>query len=121
MKDDVRAAREEHLARLAALGGGDEGHARSRYDERLYALDRGDDLPPGVVSLLRVELLVERAVQCGDALADGRGGRWVVAEVVDDVAAEVELAGDGARGAVWLMKLRAEAPRAGKKAAKRRG
>ena len=119
MKDDVRAAREEHLACLAALGA-DEGDARSRHDEGLYALDRGDDLPPGVVSLLRVELLVERAVAKGDALADGGGGRWVVAEVADDVGAEVELAGEGGGGAVWLMKLRPEAPRAGKKVAKKR-
>jgi glycine cleavage system H lipoate-binding protein len=44
----------------------------------------------------------------------------VVAEVADDVAAEVELAGEGAGGAVWLMKLRPEAPRAGKKATTKR-
>ncbi len=108
MKDDVRAAQEELLAGLAALGA-DEGDARWRYDDRLYALDRGDDLPPGVASSAGIELLVERDVVCGDTLADGRGGRWVVAEVTDDVASEVELAGEGASGALYLMKLRPEA------------
>jgi len=117
MKDDVRAAQEEHLAGFAALGT-DEGDARWRYDERLYALDRGDDLPPGVASRACLELLVERDVVSGDTLADGRGGRWVVAEVTDDVASEVELAGEGAGGAVYLMKLRPEATK--KPAAKKK-
>jgi hypothetical protein len=89
-----------------------------RYREAAEWLDRGDELPPGVVSLARIELLEERAVRCGDVLADGQGGRWTVREVSDAAGAEVELAGDGTGGVVYLMRLRAEEPAARKSARK---
>jgi DNA-directed RNA polymerase beta subunit len=109
MKDDLRAAQEELAACLAATESTDDA-LHWRYDELRQRLDRGDDLAPGVIRVVRVELLVARDAERGVVLADGRGGRWVVADVADDVAAEVELPGDGDGGEVYLMKLRPEAP-----------
>lgn len=117
MQADVEAERDECVASLDA----DDPRRDDvywRYREAAEWLDRGDELPPGVVSLARIELLEERAVRCGDVLADGQGGRWTVREVSDAAGAEVELAGDGAGGVVYLMRLRAEEPAARKSARK---
>ncbi len=111
MKRALEAERDAHLATLTAQGA-DEAQresVRARYDDKLYALDRGDDLPPGVVGRTRLALREERAVQCGDVLADGEGRRWTVCEVGAVEGAEVELAGHGTARDVYLMKLRAEA------------
>lgn len=121
MRADVEAERDECIAALEALGADEQARdaAHWRYREAAEWLDRGDELPPGVVSLARIELLEERAVRPGDVLADGQGGRWTVREVGDAVGAEVELAGDGAGGEAYLMRLRAEETRAAKKPARK--
>jgi len=121
MKDDLRAMAEEHGACLDALGvtedDGRVADARARYEELLWQTDRGDELAPGVITLVRVALLVEREVARGDTLADGVGGRWVVAEVTDGGTAEVELPDAG--GEAYLMKLRPEAARPAKPRARK--
>ncbi|MFO0606923.1 MAG: hypothetical protein U0324_27370 [Polyangiales bacterium] len=121
MRADVEAERDECIAALEALGADELARdaAHWRYREAAEWLDRGDELPPGVVSLARIELLEERAVRCGDVLADGQGGRWTVREVGDAAGAEVELAGEGTGGEAYLMRLRADEAPAAKKPARK--
>jgi len=125
LKDDLGAALDEHLACLVALGvaydDGQVWEVRAVFDELRQKLDRGDELAPGVIGVVRAELLVARDVARGDVLADGRGGRWVVADVADSLGAEVELAGEGAPGEAYLMRLRPAVERAATtKAARKR-
>lgn len=123
MRGDLEAERDELLALLAAQGA-DEARrdaARRRLDDGADAFDRGDDLPPGVVGRTRITLLEERAVHCGDVLADGRGARWSVVDTNARTDAEVELAGAGASGAMYLLSLGARPVAARKRRARPRG
>jgi DNA-directed RNA polymerase subunit beta len=52
------------------------------YDERIGRLKRGDELPPGVIKLVRVYIAMKRKLQVGDKVAGRHGNKGVVARVL---------------------------------------
>ena len=52
------------------------------YDEKIGRLKRGDELPPGVIKLVRVYLAMKRKMQVGDKIAGRHGNKGVVARVL---------------------------------------
>ncbi len=52
------------------------------YDEKIGRLKRGDELPPGVIKLVRVYIAMKRKLQVGDKIAGRHGNKGVVARVL---------------------------------------
>jgi DNA-directed RNA polymerase subunit beta len=52
------------------------------YDEKVGRLKRGDELPPGVLKLVKVYVAMKRKLQVGDKMAGRHGNKGVVARVL---------------------------------------
>ncbi len=56
----------------------------STYDEKIGRLKRGDDLPPGVVKLVKVYVAMKRKLSVGDKMAGRHGNKGVVSRIVPE-------------------------------------
>ncbi len=54
----------------------------SRYDELIERLKKGDELPPGVMKVVKVYIAMKRKIQIGDKMAGRHGNKGVVAMVM---------------------------------------
>jgi DNA-directed RNA polymerase subunit beta len=50
----------------------------SRFEDKVEKLQRGDDLPPGVMKMVKVFVAVKRKLQPGDKMAGRHGNKGVV-------------------------------------------
>jgi DNA-directed RNA polymerase subunit beta len=53
-----------------------------RFDDKVEKVRRGDDLPPGVMKMVKVFIAVKRKLQPGDKMAGRHGNKGVVSKVV---------------------------------------
>jgi DNA-directed RNA polymerase subunit beta len=53
-----------------------------RFDDKVEKVRRGDDLPPGVMKMVKVFVAVKRKLQPGDKMAGRHGNKGVVSKVV---------------------------------------
>jgi DNA-directed RNA polymerase subunit beta len=54
------------------------------YDEKVGRLKRGDELPPGVIKLVKVYVAMKRKIQVGDKMAGRHGNKGVVSRVLPE-------------------------------------
>lgn len=54
------------------------------YDEKVGRLRRGDELPPGVIKLVKVYIAMKRKIQVGDKMAGRHGNKGVVSRVLPE-------------------------------------
>jgi DNA-directed RNA polymerase subunit beta len=54
------------------------------YDEKVGRLKRGDELPPGVIKLVKVYISMKRKIQVGDKMAGRHGNKGVVSRVLPE-------------------------------------
>jgi DNA-directed RNA polymerase subunit beta len=78
LKDAERMAEIEGLKRQL-----DEGNARlqQRFDNKVEKLQRGDELPPGVLKMVKVFVAVKRKLQPGDKMAGRHGNKGVISKI----------------------------------------
>jgi len=57
---------------------------QNRFEDKVEKVRRGDDLPPGVMKMVKVFLAVKRKLQPGDKMAGRHGNKGVVSKVVPD-------------------------------------
>jgi DNA-directed RNA polymerase subunit beta len=62
---------EESIARL-----------QGRFDNKVEKLQRGDELPPGVMKIVKVFVAVKRKLQPGDKMAGRHGNKGVISKIV---------------------------------------
>jgi DNA-directed RNA polymerase subunit beta len=55
---------------------------QERFDSKVEKLQRGDELPPGVMKMVKVFIAVKRKLQPGDKMAGRHGNKGVVSKVV---------------------------------------
>ena len=55
---------------------------QERFDSKVEKLQRGDELPPGVMKMVKVFVAVKRKLQPGDKMAGRHGNKGVVSKVV---------------------------------------
>ena len=55
---------------------------QARFDSKVEKLQRGDELPPGVMKMVKVFVAVKRKLQPGDKMAGRHGNKGVVSRVV---------------------------------------
>ncbi len=79
VQDDAVMAEIETLKREfdAAIG-----RLQARFDSKVEKLQRGDELPPGVMKMVKVFIAVKRKLQPGDKMAGRHGNKGVVSRVV---------------------------------------
>jgi DNA-directed RNA polymerase subunit beta len=53
-----------------------------RFDDKVEKIRRGDDLPPGVMKMVKVFVAVKRKLQPGDKMAGRHGNKGVISKVV---------------------------------------
>tara|TARA_Y200000002_G_scaffold348427_1_gene324367 strand:- start:1100 stop:2419 length:1320 start_codon:yes stop_codon:yes gene_type:complete len=55
---------------------------QERYEDKVEKVRRGDDLPPGVMKMVKVFVAVKRKLQPGDKMAGRHGNKGVISKVV---------------------------------------
>ncbi|GGD98970.1 DNA-directed RNA polymerase subunit beta [Gemmobacter megaterium] len=71
---DVEALNDQYNAQKRAL--------EHRFEDKVEKVRRGDDLPPGVMKMVKVFVAVKRKLQPGDKMAGRHGNKGVVSKVV---------------------------------------
>jgi DNA-directed RNA polymerase subunit beta len=56
----------------------------NRFIDKVEKLQRGDELPPGVMKMVKVFVAVKRKIQPGDKMAGRHGNKGVVSRIVPD-------------------------------------
>ncbi len=76
---------EADAAQIEALNSQFEAQKRAlthRFEDKVEKVRRGDDLPPGVMKMVKVFIAVKRKLQPGDKMAGRHGNKGVVSRVV---------------------------------------
>ncbi|MGC8554256.1 MAG: DNA-directed RNA polymerase subunit beta [Candidatus Acidulodesulfobacterium sp.] len=55
---------------------------KSYYDEKIERLQRGDELPPGVLKTIKVYIAIKRRLSVGDKMAGRHGNKGVVSRIL---------------------------------------
>ncbi len=55
---------------------------RRRFEERVSRLEEGDDLPPGVIKMVKVYVAIKRRLSVGDKMAGRHGNKGVISTIV---------------------------------------
>ena len=82
---DVEALHDQYEAQKRALD--------HRFEDKVEKVRRGDDLPPGVMKMVKVFVAVKRKLQPGDKMAGRHGNKGVVSKVVP--VEDMPFLGDG--------------------------
>ncbi|MCQ9155901.1 DNA-directed RNA polymerase subunit beta [Acidomonas methanolica] len=71
---EIETIRREYDASVARI--------QARFESKVEKLQRGDELPPGVMKMVKVFVAVKRKLQPGDKMAGRHGNKGVVSRVV---------------------------------------
>ena len=55
---------------------------QARFEDKVEKLQRGDELPPGVMKMVKVFVAVKRKLQPGDKMAGRHGNKGVISRIV---------------------------------------
>ena len=75
---------EEQLEQLAAKREEDVFNIEQQYSEKIAKLTKGDELPPGVIKLVKVYLAIKRKLSVGDKMAGRHGNKGVVSRLLPE-------------------------------------
>ena len=82
---DIALKNEKAMAEVEAIGRQyDEAKKRleGRFVDKVDKLQRGDELPPGVMKMVKVFVAVKRKIQPGDKMAGRHGNKGVISQIV---------------------------------------
>jgi DNA-directed RNA polymerase subunit beta len=57
---------------------------KMHYDERISRLKKGDELPPGVIKLVKVYVAIKRKLSVGDKMAGRHGNKGVLSRILPE-------------------------------------
>ena len=80
----IELADEAEQAEVEALKSSFDGSLReleARFNDKVEKIQRGDDLPPGVMKVVKVFLAVKRKLQPGDKMAGRHGNKGVISKI----------------------------------------
>jgi len=77
-------AEQEKVDRIEAFAKEQIDILQMNYDERVGRLKRGDELPPGVVKMVKVFVAMKRKIQVGDKMAGRHGNKGVVSVILPE-------------------------------------
>ena len=56
--------------------------AREHFEDKVAKVEKGDELPPGVIKIVKVSVAIKRKIQVGDKMAGRHGNKGVVSQVL---------------------------------------
>ncbi|MGQ3031142.1 MAG: DNA-directed RNA polymerase subunit beta, partial [Ferrovibrionaceae bacterium] len=74
--DDLEALKKQYDTAMARL--------QARFENKVEKLQRGDELPPGVMKMVKVFVAVKRKLQPGDKMAGRHGNKGVVSRILPE-------------------------------------
>ncbi len=86
-------AEAQEVEALNALYDQQKRQLQARFDDKVEKVRRGDDLPPGVMKMVKVFVAVKRKLQAGDKMAGRHGNKGVISKVVPEE--DMPFLGDG--------------------------
>ncbi|MBE0599015.1 MAG: DNA-directed RNA polymerase subunit beta, partial [Desulfuromonadales bacterium] len=75
---------EEKVANLFARLAEREELIRNVFDDKIEKLKRGDDLPPGVIKMVKVYIAIKRKLSVGDKMAGRHGNKGVLSRILPE-------------------------------------
>src|SRR6185369_2060748 len=75
---------EEKIAQLAAQFQEDINAIELLYRDKISKLTKGDELPPGVIKMVKVYVAIKRKLSVGDKMAGRHGNKGVVSRVLPE-------------------------------------
>ncbi len=75
---------EEKLEQLAARLAEDVAAIEALYRDKISKLTKGDELPPGVIKMVKVYVAIKRKLSVGDKMAGRHGNKGVVSRVLPE-------------------------------------
>ena len=75
-------ARQADIEALRGQFDGAEGNLNARFEDKIEKLQRGDELAPGVLKMVKVFVAVKRKLQPGDKMAGRHGNKGVISRIV---------------------------------------
>jgi len=73
---DVEALKKQYDTAMARI--------QARFDSKVEKLQRGDELPPGVMKMVKVFVAVKRKLQPGDKMAGRHGNKGVISRIMPE-------------------------------------
>ncbi|MEI8183022.1 MAG: DNA-directed RNA polymerase subunit beta [Desulfomonile sp.] len=77
-------ATEDDVVRILERLGDQKHFWKMHYDERISRLKKGDELPPGVIKLVKVYIAIKRKLSVGDKMAGRHGNKGVLSRVLPE-------------------------------------
>ena len=88
IKNDVKAEKEgkayESIKRLEEKSEKQIQILKNLHEEQLAKLRRGDELPPGVIKMVKVYVAMKRKLSVGDKMAGRHGNKGVIARILPE-------------------------------------
>jgi DNA-directed RNA polymerase subunit beta len=81
-EDDGRI--EQQLEQLAVRRDDDVHAIETQYKDKIAKLTKGDELPPGVIKLVKVYVAIKRKLSVGDKMAGRHGNKGVVSRLLPE-------------------------------------
>ncbi|MCK6418540.1 MAG: DNA-directed RNA polymerase subunit beta, partial [Alphaproteobacteria bacterium] len=81
----IAVEKENTMAEIEAMGKTFDDavdNLKERFESKVEKLQRGDELPPGVMKMVKVFVAVKRKLQPGDKMAGRHGNKGVVSKVI---------------------------------------
>ncbi|MDQ1239656.1 MAG: DNA-directed polymerase subunit beta, partial [Thermodesulfobacteriota bacterium] len=75
---------EEDIDRILDRLGDQKHFWKMHYDERINRLKKGDELPPGVIKLVKVYIAIKRKLSVGDKMAGRHGNKGVLSRILPE-------------------------------------
>ncbi|MBQ8037070.1 MAG: DNA-directed RNA polymerase subunit beta, partial [Proteobacteria bacterium] len=71
-----------NIAKIQVLVEEQIKEAEAYYEDKFAKLEKGDELPPGVIKIVKVSVAIKRKIQVGDKMAGRHGNKGVVSNVL---------------------------------------
>ncbi|MFH1117550.1 MAG: DNA-directed RNA polymerase subunit beta [Pseudomonadota bacterium] len=75
---------EDEVVRILERLGDQKHFWKMHYDERISRLKKGDELPPGVIKLVKTYIAIKRKLSVGDKMAGRHGNKGVLSRILPE-------------------------------------
>jgi DNA-directed RNA polymerase subunit beta len=75
---------EEELSRTVEALEDQAAQIREEFDKRIEKLQSGDELPPGIIKMVKVFVAIKRKLQVGDKMAGRHGNKGVLSRILPE-------------------------------------
>ncbi len=75
---------EDEVVRILERLGDQKHFWKMHYDERISRLKKGDELPPGVIKLVKAYIAIKRKLSVGDKMAGRHGNKGVLSRILPE-------------------------------------